>query len=89
VDLCFGDLVIKTLHTPGHTKGSTCFICEDILISGDTLFKNGMGRTDLYGGNISELFSSLRKLFSLDNDYTVYPGHGQKTTLKKEKRGII
>ena len=87
--LCFGDIIIKTLHTPGHTKGSTCFICEDIMISGDTLFKNGMGRTDLYGGNISELFSSLRKLFALDINYNVYPGHGPKTTLNKEKRGIV
>ena len=88
-DMYFGDIHLKVLHTPGHTKGSSCFICGDILISGDTLFRSGIGRTDLYGGDTMEEYNSIRKLFALDRDYTVYPGHGLKTTLKKEKRGLI
>lgn len=88
-ELHFGDIHLKVLHTPGHTKGSSCFICEDIIISGDTLFKSGIGRTDLYGGDTAEEFDSIRKLFALEGDYTVYPGHGPKTTLKKEKRTLI
>ena len=88
-DMYFGDIHLKVLHTPGHTKGSSSFICGDILISGDTLFRSGIGRTDLYGGDTMEEYNSIRKLFALDRDYTVYPGHGLKTTLKKEKRGLI
>ena len=88
-DMYFGDIHLSVLHTPGHTKGSSCFICGDILISGDTLFRSGIGRTDLYGGDTMEEYNSIRKLFALDHDYTVYPGHGPKTTLKKEKRGLI
>jgi glyoxylase-like metal-dependent hydrolase (beta-lactamase superfamily II) len=88
-DMYFGDIHLSVLHTPGHTKGSSCFICGDILISGDTLFRSGIGRTDLYGGDTMEEYNSIRKLFALDRDYTVYPGHGPKTTLKKEKRGLI
>ncbi len=88
-DMNFGDIHLKVIHTPGHTKGSSCFICGDILISGDTLFRSGIGRTDLYGGDTAEEFASIRKLFALEGDYTVYPGHGPKTTLKREKRGLI
>ena len=88
-DMYFGDIHLKVLHTPGHTKGSSCFICGDILISGDTLFRSVIGRTDLYGVDTMEEYNSIRKLFALDRDYTVYPGHGPKTTLKKEKRGLI
>lgn len=88
-ELHFGDIHLKVLHTPGHTKGSSCFICGNILISGDTLFRSGIGRTDLYGGSTEEEFASIRKLFALERDYEVYPGHGPKTTLKREKRGII
>lgn len=87
-DLYFGKLHVKALHTPGHTKGSSCFICGDVLISGDTLFKNGIGRTDLYGGSTAREYESISKLFRLGKDYTVYPGHGPKTTLKREQRGI-
>lgn len=88
-ELFFGDIHLKVLHSPGHTKGSSCFICGDILISGDTLFRSGIGRTDLYGGSTEEEFASIRRLFALEGDYTVYPGHGPKTTLNREKRGLI
>ncbi len=83
--LRFGSVDFKVMHTPGHTKGSCCFIFEDFIISGDTLFKNGLGRTDLYGGSSEELYSSLRKLFSLEKNYKVYPGHDGSTTLDKER----
>ncbi len=87
--LTFGDICIEVVHTPGHTKGSCCFICGDYLISGDTLFKNGIGRTDLYGGNTAKEYESISMLFKLDKDYTVFPGHGPNTTLKRERRGIM
>ena len=85
----FGSINIEVIHTPGHTKGSCCFVCGDYMISGDTLFRNGIGRTDLYGGDTATEYESISKLFRLAKDYTVFPGHGPKTTLKKEKRGLI
>lgn len=84
-NLTIGDFDFEVMFTPGHTKGSVCFIAEDKIFTGDTLFKGGMGRTDLEGGDFSEMLSSLKKLFSLKKDYTVYPGHGDQTTLFKEK----
>lgn len=72
-----------TIHTPGHTPGSVCFHLPDsgILFSGDTLFADGVGRTDLPGGNHDALLSSLRKLSKLPPATVVYPGHGPKTVL--------
>ena len=80
---------LTVLHTPGHSKGSVCYLSEDMMFSGDTLFNDGIGRTDLYGGSFGELSESLKKLGQLDKDYTVYPGHGGKTTLQKEKNNNI
>lgn len=80
-----GNLTIKVLHTPGHTKGSVCFLVENALFSGDTLFAGSMGRTDLHGGNEREMIESLRTLKYLKKDYNVFPGHGPATTLNKEK----
>ena len=76
------------LHTPGHTPGSVCLYWPDekTLISGDTLFRMGYGRTDLPGGNMAELISSLGQLFTLPSDVKVYPGHGDFTTIGAEKR---
>ena len=84
--LTFGDVPLRIIHTPGHTKGSCCFACdrENVMFSGDTLFKDGIGRYDLYGGNYSELMESLQKLKSLKENYKVYPGHGGSTTLQSE-----
>lgn len=79
---------IKVLATPGHTKGSCCFYFEDddILISGDTLFEESIGRTDLPTGSISELKRSLaEKLAPLPDDTKVYPGHGASTTIGHER----
>ena len=79
---------LSILHTPGHTPGSVCLYWPDekTLISGDTLFRMGYGRTDLPGGNMAELISSLGQLFTLPSDVKVYPGHGDFTTIGAEKR---
>ena len=75
-------------HTPGHTPGSVCLYWpeEKVLFSGDTLFHMGYGRTDLPGGNMSQLITSLQHLFELPSDTRVFPGHGDFTTISAEKR---
>jgi len=81
-----GELKIKAIHTPGHTKGGVCFVVEDKIFSGDTIFLHSVGRTDLPGGSYKELENSItQKLFTLEGDYTIYAGHGPATTLEKEK----
>jgi len=87
--LTFGEISLKVIHTPGHTKGSCCFICESekIMFSGDTLFKDGIGRYDLYGGNYNILMQSLQKLKNIKENYKIYPGHGDSTTLDREIAG--
>lgn len=76
----------QVLHTPGHTPGSVCFYWpeEKVLLSGDTLFCMGFGRTDLPGGNYGQLMQSLNTLFALPSDTLVYPGHGESTTIGAE-----
>lgn len=78
----------QILETPGHTPGSVCLYWpeEKVLLSGDTLFCRGYGRTDLPGGDIGQLIQSLDRLFTLPNDVRVYPGHGESTTIGAEKR---
>ena len=73
-------------HLPGHSPGSAAFYDKEqkILFTGDTLFKNGYGRTDLIEGNEGQLFASLKRLFALDPDVAVYPGHGGTTTIGQE-----
>ena len=82
---CMADLEI--IHTPGHTQGSVCFYwpSEKVLISGDTLFYRGYGRTDLPGGDMHQLITSLQRLIALPSDTLVYPGHGETTTIGNEK----
>ncbi len=82
----FGDIAIKVLGTPGHTEGSVCYIADNVMFSGDTLFADGIGRCDLIGGNYRTMQLSLKKLAGLDLDCKVYPGHGELTSLKKEKK---
>lgn len=84
-NLNFGELTFTVLHTPGHTKGSCCFICENAMFSGDTLFRRSIGRVDLPGGSLSAMTKTLRdKIALLPKDLTVYPGHGEITTIEEE-----
>ena len=75
------------ISTPGHTPGSGCLYWPDekVLLSGDTLFCMGYGRTDLPGGSSADLTASIRTLFDLPSDVIVYPGHGESTTIGAEK----
>lgn len=70
-----GKVKIKVIHAPGHTPGAICLLVENKLLTGDTLFVNAIGRTDLPGGNALTLFESLQKLKKLDDNVEVYPGH--------------
>lgn len=79
------ELEFQVIHTPGHTKGSACFSAEDALLTGDTLFCRGIGRTDLYGGSFPEIRRSLSRLAALEGDRRVFPGHGPATTLDAER----
>lgn len=80
-----GELTFRILHTPGHTPGSVCYICEDVIFSGDTLFCCSIGRTDFPGGDINAMRSSLISLRDLNGDYRVCPGHNETTTLEYER----
>ena len=81
----FGNIRLKALHTPGHTPGSLCFHTGKHLISGDTLFPGGPGKTGS-PGDLQKIIKSITdKIFTLDDDTRVYPGHGEPTVLKKEK----
>ena len=79
-------LSFKVLHTPGHTPGSICLLCENAMFSGDTLFWGSCGRTDLPGGNWATIQKSLKRLAALSGDYDVYPGHGDFTKLSFERK---
>lgn len=82
----FSGVPVKVIHTPGHTKGGVCYVCENKIFSGDTLFRMSIGRTDFPGGDFNELMASLKKLKNLSEnmDYEVYPGHESTTTLLNE-----
>ncbi len=80
-----GDLSVKVMHTAGHSPGSCCFIAENAIFSGDTLFCGGIGRTDLPGGERRHIMQSLARLSALDGDMKVYPGHGEPTTIAFER----
>lgn len=70
-----GDVEIQLVHTPGHTPGSQCFLVGGKLVSGDTLFLDGCGRTDLPGSDHGQMVESLRRLSRVDDDVVLYPGH--------------
>lgn len=76
-----GSFSIKVLHTPGHTSGSACYLIDNALFTGDTVMSGGIGRCDLYGGNSTQMRSSLRLLLDQSPTLCVYPGHGNNTTL--------
>ncbi|MDQ2960444.1 MAG: MBL fold metallo-hydrolase [Candidatus Dormibacteraeota bacterium] len=81
----FHGVDIAVLHTPGHTRGSVSFLAGTDLVSGDTLFRRGVGRADLPGGNWEQLMTSVEtRLYSLPAAVVVYPGHGASTTIGEE-----
>ncbi len=84
------DFQIKVIFTPGHTPGSVSFYFEKekIIFTGDTLFKNSIGRFDFFYSNKNDLKNSLTKLLKLPENTIVYPGHGEETTIKKEKKNL-
>ena len=84
-----GEETIQVISTPGHSKGSVCLLFGDKLITGDTLFANGYGRYDLYGGDANVLSASLSSLRSLDQNLTIYPGHGGISTLGRALDNIL
>jgi hydroxyacylglutathione hydrolase len=82
-----GDIEIRTIFSPGHSRGSVCYSAGEVLFSGDVLFYRSVGRTDLEGMSWESLVKSVRRLYSLLSDETiVYPGHGQSTTIGSEKK---
>lgn len=82
----FGDIKLRVIETPGHTKGGICLLYDDILFSGDTLFFESVGRCDLFGGNFKQIVKSINdKLMVLSDDVIVYPGHGTETTIGYER----
>lgn len=86
--ITLGNESLEILLTPGHSPGSICFYSEPskFIVSGDVLFRSGIGRTDLPGGNFDTLIESIRKkLFTLPDDVVVYSGHGPETTIGDEK----
>ena len=85
-ELSFVILNITVIATPGHTKGGLCFLIEDKLFTGDTLFQGSIGRTDFIGGSFSEIINSIKtKLLPLGDEIEVYPGHGPKSSIGYEK----
>lgn len=82
-----GNMTFRVVPTPGHSIGSVSFIFDDFVVSGDALFKGSIGRTDLYTGNLEQLLHSIQtQLFVLPDEFAVYPGHGDATTIEHEKR---
>ena len=85
-EVTFGRHGLKVIHTPGHTPGSCCFHKEGLLFAGDTLFRRSIGRTDLPGGNLEQETASIRsRLYGLDPETVVFPGHGSETRIREEK----
>lgn len=83
--IAVGGLTAEYLHTPGHTPGSCCIRVEDVLFTGDTMFRHECGRCDLQGGDFSQMLQSLKRLSELPGDYRVLPGHDAITTLSEER----
>jgi glyoxylase-like metal-dependent hydrolase (beta-lactamase superfamily II) len=81
-----GGLEFTVLETPGHSAGSVTLKCQDALFTGDTLFRDSCGRTDLPGGEMKKLLHSLARLSKLEGNFEVYPGHGDSSMLDNERR---
>ena len=86
-NLKLGKYDIKIIHTQGHSKGGVCYLIDNSLFSGDTIFFESIGRCDLFGGDFNKIGISIKnKIFNLDDNITIYPGHGTKTTVAHEKK---
>jgi glyoxylase-like metal-dependent hydrolase (beta-lactamase superfamily II) len=84
-EITFGEITFQVIHTPGHTPGCICLYTPGVLMSGDTLFASGIGRTDFPGGNYEQILDSIRRrLMILPPETQVYPGHGPSTTIGRE-----
>lgn len=83
--IVLGETEIAVINTPGHTQGSVCYLFENVMISGDTLFNGSIGRTDLPGSSATDMQATIARLSALSVNYTVFPGHGGKTTIEQEK----
>ena len=84
--LKFGQVMLRVMHTPGHTPGGISLVGEKLVFTGDTLFAGGIGRTDFAGGSDRDMRCSLDKLSCLPDNYVVYPGHGAVSMIGEEKR---
>jgi len=85
-ELKMGLLKIKVIHTPGHSPGGVCFLLDEILFSGDTIFPNGPGNTAIPGANYEKILESIhKKIFTLPEKTIIFPGHGPETTVGQEK----
>ena len=84
-EISFGNISLKVLHTPGHTPGSVCFLIGKHLVSGDTIFPGGPGKTESPGDLRQIIESITSKVFVLPEDTEIYPGHGDPTLVRKEK----
>ncbi len=87
--LSIAGLEIGVMHVPGHTKGSVAYLIGDTLFTGDTLFCQGYGRTDLPGGSMADLRHSIHRLLNLSQNWIVCPGHGESTTLNDERKYFL
>lgn len=86
--ITFGTHKLRVLTTPGHSRGSICFVCdaEKVVFTGDTLFRMSVGRTDFEGGSTQQIIDSLHRLAELPDDMVVLPGHGPQSTIGDEKK---
>jgi glyoxylase-like metal-dependent hydrolase (beta-lactamase superfamily II) len=82
----FGELRFKVMHTPGHSPGSVLYMIGDNIFTGDTLFAGSVGRIDGYGGSHADQMKSLEKIKKIEGEYKILPGHGEETTLSREKK---
>ena len=80
-----GTIILKVIHTPGHSRGSISLLADDVLFTGDLLFAGGIGRYDFPGSSYNQIMESLNKIMELDDNLVVYPGHGPTTTIGEER----
>ncbi len=86
--LSIGEIEFTVMHTPGHSKGGVCYFVksERAIFTGDTLFCLTVGRTDFFDSDENEMLESITRLYNMDGDYDIYPGHNRATTMEYEKR---